>query len=184
MDSGLMRKKLTAEQVQTALDTLYGAVEKQLPSDRPIAVIGIRTRGEILAARLVERMGREHPELSINHGVLDITFYRDDLSRRRGAPLVRATEIDFDIDDTWMLLVDDVLATGRSIRAALGAIHDFGRPQVVRLAVLIDRGGRELPIAADFIGKKLTAGPDTRIQVRLREHDDKEGVFLVECASE
>ena len=184
MDSGQMRKKLTAEQVQAALDTLYGAVEKQLPTDRPIAVIGIRTRGEILATRLVDRMSREHPELSISHGVLDITFYRDDLSRRRGAPLVRATEIDFDIDDTWMLLVDDVLATGRSVRAALGAIHDFGRPQVVRLAVLIDRGGRELPIAADFIGKKLTAEPDTRIQVKLREHDDQEGVFLVERDSE
>jgi pyrimidine operon attenuation protein / uracil phosphoribosyltransferase len=175
-----MRKKLTAEQVHTAIDSLYEAVEKQLPTDRPIAVIGIRTRGEILAGRLVERFRHDRPELEINHGVLDITFYRDDLSRRRGAPLVRATEIDFDIDDTWMLLVDDVLATGRSIRAALGAIHDFGRPEVVRLAVLIDRGGRELPISADFIGKKLTAGPDTRIQVRLKEHDDKEGVFLVD----
>ena len=174
-----MRKKLSAEQVQTAIDTLYKAIEKQLPSDRPVAVIGIRTRGEILAARLVERMTKDHPELSIHRGVLDITFYRDDLSRQRGVPLVRATEIDFDIEDTWMLLVDDVLATGRSIRAALGAIHDFGRPQVIRLGVLIDRGGRELPISADFIGKKLTASPDTRIQVRLREHDDKEGVFLV-----
>jgi pyrimidine operon attenuation protein / uracil phosphoribosyltransferase len=179
MDSEQMKKKLSAEQVQVAIDTLYKAIEKQLPSDRPIAIIGIRTRGEILATRLVERMTSDHPELSINHGVLDITFYRDDLSRQRGAPMVRATEIDFDIDDTWMLLVDDVLATGRSIRAALGAIHDFGRPQVVRLGVLIDRGGRELPISADFIGKKLTAKPDTRIQVRLREHDDKEGVFLV-----
>jgi len=174
-----MRKKLTSEQFQAAIDTLYKAIEKQLPSDRPVAVIGIRTRGEILASRLVERMERDHPELEIRHGVLDITFYRDDLSRQRGVPLVRATEIDFDIDDTWMLLVDDVLATGRSIRAALGAVHDFGRPQVIRLGVLIDRGGRELPISADFIGKKLTAPPDTRIQVRLREHDDKEGVFLV-----
>jgi len=174
-----MRKKLTSEQFQAAIDTLYKAIEKQLPCDRPVAVIGIRTRGEILASRLVERMERDHPELEIRHGVLDITFYRDDLSRQRGVPLVRATEIDFDIDDTWMLLVDDVLATGRSIRAALGAVHDFGRPQVIRLGVLIDRGGRELPISADFIGKKLTAPPDTRIQVRLREHDDKEGVFLV-----
>ncbi len=174
-----MRKKLTAEQVQAAIDTLYAAIEKQLPVDRPITVIGIRTRGEILATRLVERLTQDYRELEIRHGVLDITFYRDDLSRKRRAPLVRATEIDFDIDDTWMLLIDDVLATGRSIRAALGAIHDFGRPQVVRLGVLIDRGGRELPISADFIGKKLTAAPDTRIQVRLREHDDQEGVFLV-----
>jgi len=174
-----MRKKLSAAQVQAALERLYQAVEKQLPRDRRIAVIGIRTRGETLASRLVERICSEHPDLDIAHGVLDVTFYRDDLSRRRGVPLVRATEIDFDIDDTWMLLVDDVMETGRSVRAALGAIHDFGRPKVVRLAVLIDRGGRELPISADFIGRKLSAGPNTRIQVRLKENDGQEGVFLI-----
>jgi len=174
-----MRKKLSAAQVQAALERLYQAVEKQLPRDRRIAVIGIRTRGETLASRLVERIRREHPDLDIARGVLDVTFYRDDLSRRRGVPLVRATEIDFDIDDTWMLLIDDVMETGRSVRAALGAIHDFGRPKVVRLAVLIDRGGRELPIAADFVGRKLSAGPDTRIQVRLKENDGQEGVFLI-----
>ena len=177
-DSWLMRRKLTAEQVQVALDRLYRAIEKQLPSDCRVAVIGIRTRGETLADRLVKRLRRVHQQLDIAHGVLDITFYRDDLSRLRGAPLVRATEIDFDIDDMWVLLVDDVLATGRSVRAALGALHDFGRPKVIRLAVLIDRGGRELPIAADFVGQKLSAAPGTRIQVKFRENDGQEGVFL------
>ena len=132
-----------------------------------------------MAARLVERLAKDKPKLHVNHGVLDITFYRDDLSRRRGAPLVRATEIDFDLDDTWLLLVDDVLATGRSVRAALDALADFGRPKVVRLAVLVDRGGRELPIAADFVGRALKAPAGHRVQVRLKEIDGEEGVFIV-----
>ena len=174
-----MKPKLTAQQLGVALDRLYQAIEKDLPADATIAVVGIRTRGETLAARLVGRLRDLHPELPVARGVLDITFYRDDLSRRRGAPVVRATEIDFDLDDTWVLLVDDVLHTGRSIRAALNALSDFGRPRVIRLAVLVDRGGRELPIAADFVGRKITAPQGTRVQVRLKENDDTEGVFIV-----
>ncbi len=140
-----MKQVLTGEQVEQAIERLCKAVIAELPDDSPIAVIGIRTRGETLAQRIVDRIEALKTKNNVHHGVLDITFYRDDLSRRRGAPLVRATEIDFDLDDTWVLLVDDVLQTGRSIRAALDAIHDFGRPKVIRLAVLIDRGGRELP---------------------------------------
>jgi pyrimidine operon attenuation protein/uracil phosphoribosyltransferase len=174
-----MKQKLTARQLEVALDRLYQAIEKDLPADATIAVVGIRTRGETLATRLVGRLRERHPELPVEHGVLDITFYRDDLSRRRGAPVVRATEIDFDLDDTWVLLVDDVVQTGRSIRAALNALNDFGRPKVIRLAVLIDRGGRELPIAADFVGQKVNAPQGTRVQVRLEENDDIEGVFIV-----
>ena len=120
--------------------------------------------------------------MRVDFGILDITFYRDDLSRRRGVPLVRATEIDFDLDDTWALLVDDVLQTGRSIRAALDALHDFGRPKCVRLGVLIDRGGRELPICADYVGKKVTAPDGQRIQVKLRENDGQEGAYVFKKA--
>ena len=174
-----MTKKLNADQTKHALDQLYGAILANLPSDPRIAVVGIRTRGETLARRLVERLKAERASLAVEFGVLDITFYRDDLSRRRGAPLVRATEIDFDIDDTWLLLVDDVLQTGRSVRAALDALHDFGRPRAVRLAVLVDRGGRELPISADFIGRQLKAPPGSRVQVKLKENDGEEGVFIV-----
>jgi len=173
-----MKEKLTAEQVETALDRLYGQVLSRLPADRRIAVVGIRTRGESLAKRIVHRLRTERPDLNVEFGVLDITFYRDDLSRRRGAPMVRATEIDFDLDDTWTLLVDDVLHTGRSVRAALDALHDFGRPDVIRLAVLVDRGGRELPIAADFVGDQIKAPQGARIQVRLKENDGEEGVFI------
>ncbi|MFP3937422.1 MAG: bifunctional pyr operon transcriptional regulator/uracil phosphoribosyltransferase PyrR [Phycisphaerae bacterium] len=175
-----MKKLLTAEQVEDALDHLYEAVVKDLPSDERIAVVGIRTRGQTIAGRLVERLSEDHPDLQVDCGVLDITFYRDDLSRRRGAPLVRATEIDFDLDDVWLLLVDDVLQTGRSVRAALDALHDYGRPKVVRLGVLIDRGGRELPISADFVGKSVKVKPGEQVRVRLRENDGEEGVFITE----
>jgi len=174
-----MNRILTAQQVHNALDRLYKAMVAELPAEGAITVIGIRTRGETLAARIVERMRLEMPGRPLQHGVLDITFYRDDLSRRRGAPLVRATEIDFDLDDTFVFLIDDVLHTGRSVRAALDALHDFGRPKVVRLGVLIDRGGRELPIAADLVGRKISAPNTKRVQVRLRENDGEEGVFII-----
>lgn len=174
-----MKRLLSAQQVERALDRLYKAVAEALPNEERIAVVGIRTRGETLARRILERMHSDNPKRHIDFGVLDITFYRDDLSRRRGAPLVRATEIDFDIDDTWLLLVDDVLQTGRSIRAALDALHDFGRARNIRLAVLIDRGGRELPIAADFVGAKVKAAANSRVQLRLKENDGEEGVFII-----
>ena len=172
-----MAKKLTGKEVEAALDRLYASIIAALPTEMRIAVVGIRTRGETLGRRIVKRLGDRG--IDVEFGVLDITFYRDDLSRRRGAPLVRATEIDFDLDGTWVLLVDDVLQTGRSIRAALDAIHDFGRPDTVRLAVLIDRGGRELPIAADFVGRKLNAPPGCRVQVKLKENDGEEGVRII-----
>lgn len=175
-----MKKLLSAKQVRDALDRLYESVLRALPHDAPIAVVGIRTRGETLAARFVQRLRADLKGMAVDHGVLDITFYRDDLGGRQGAPLVRATEIDFNLDDAWVLLVDDVLYTGRSVRAALDALHDFGRPRAVRLAVLIDRGGRELPIAADFVGRRVTVPPGQRVQVLLKENDGEEGVTLIE----
>ena len=174
----VMTLELTSEQLQQALDRLYEAICQAIPPGAAVAVIGIRTRGETLAQRIVQRL-RSEAGIQVEHGILDITFYRDDLSRRRGAPLVRATEIDFDLDGRWVLLIDDVLQTGRSVRAALDAIHDFGRPDVVRLAVLIDRGGRELPIAADFVGQEVSASQGTRVQVKLRENDGEDAVHIV-----
>ncbi len=167
---------LDAQHVAEAIDRLSQTILTAVDGRDRIAVIGVRTRGETLARRLVERFSTAG--LAVDLGVLDITFYRDDLSRRRGVPLVRATEIDFDIDDRWLLLVDDVLHTGRSVRAALDALHDFGRPKWIRLAVLVDRGGRELPIAPDFVGQRAIVETDQRIQVRLKENDDVEGVYL------
>ena len=173
-----MTRKLTGKELEIALDHLYDSIVAALPADARIAVVGIRTRGETLARRIVERLEQDKG-VGAEYGVLDITFYRDDLSRRRGAPLVRATEIDFDLDGTWVLLVDDVLHTGRSVRAALDAIHDFGRPDAIRLAVLVDRGGRELPISADFVGRSIDAPAGSRVQVKLKENDGQEGVFII-----
>ena len=177
---GMSREKLmTAATIDTTIDALYKKIRSALPADKPIGVIGIRTRGETLARRFVERLAADKPELDVSLGVLDITFYRDDLSKRKGLPLVRATEIDFDLDDTFVVLVDDVLQTGRSIRAALDALHDFGRPGVIRLAVLLDRGGREVPIAADWAGKTLSVSPGQRIDIQLRENDGQEGAYVI-----
>ena len=173
-----MEKVMDSEQVRTGLERLYEAILVALPPDVAIAVVGIRTRGLTIADRLIERL-RGEKDLQVQRGALDITVYRDDLSRRRGAPLVKATEIDFDLDETWVLLIDDVVQTGRSVRAALDALHDFGRPRAIRLGVLIDRGGRELPIAADFVGHRLETEPDMRVQVRLKENDGEEGVYIV-----
>ena len=178
-----MKQILTTEQVQQALDDLYQKILADLPDNADLAIVGIRSRGETLAQRIIAMLSRRKPARQIDFGVLDITFYRDDLSRRRGAPMVRATEIDFDLDDKWVLLVDDVLQTGRSIRAALDALHDFGRPKVIRLAVLIDRGGRELPIAADYVGKSIHAPANQRVQLKLKEKDGEEGVFIIKSKS-
>ena len=172
-----MKRILSDKQVEVALNAMYRRIAASIPDQGPVAVIGIRTRGQTLADRIVQRLREARPGVKIDTGVLDITFYRDDLSRAP-APLVRATEIGFGLDDAWVLLVDDVLQTGRSIRAALDALADFGRPRVIRLAVLIDRGGRELPIAADFVGRKLKAPDTMRVQLRLRENDGQEGVFI------
>ena len=172
-----MKQLLDDRQVAHALGSLYRRILRSCPRTGRIAVIGIRTRGQVLAGRLVERLTMDRPGLQIDQGVLDITFYRDDLSRG-GAPLVRATEINFNLDEAWVLLVDDVLQTGRSVRAALDALTDFGRPSVIRLAVLIDRGGRELPIAADFVGRSLKAPDSMRVQLKLKENDGQEGVFI------
>lgn len=173
-----MEQLLSAEHVSQALESLYQAIFSNWPNLKacPPAIIGIRTRGEIIASRFVQRLARQG--ITIEHGVLDVTFYRDDLSRRRGAPLVRATEIDFDINDKIVLLLDDVLHTGRSVRAAMDALMDYGRPKAIRLAVLIDRDGREMPIAAEYVGRRLDVPDDMRVQVQLVEEDGQDGVYL------
>ena len=173
-----MERLLSPQQVTRALERLFRVVRADLSAAEPLAVIGIRTRGEVLARRIVEHL-RARRERPVDFGVLDITFYRDDLSLRKGMPLVRATEIDFELDGKVVLLVDDVLQTGRSVRAAMDALVDFGRPKAIRLAVLIDRGGRELPISADYVGTRLKAPTRARVQVHLKEHDGEDGVFLV-----
>jgi pyrimidine operon attenuation protein/uracil phosphoribosyltransferase len=144
-----------------------------------LALVGIRSRGEHLARRLAEQL-QQIAGRAVPTGALDITLYRDDLMRHPVGPqpLVRSTEIPFSIDDRIILLVDDVLYTGRTVRAALDALIDFGRPQAIQLVVLVDRGHRELPIKADYVGKNLPTSHRESVQVRLEEVDGDDEVVI------
>ena len=144
-----------------------------------LALVGIRSRGEHLARRLAEQL-RQIAGRALPTGALDITLYRDDLMRHAVGPqpLVRSTEIPFSIDDRIILLVDDVLYTGRTVRGALDALIDFGRPQAIQLVVLVDRGHRELPIKADYVGKNLPTSRRESVQVRLEEVDGDDEVVI------
>ena len=146
-----------------------------------LALVGIRTRGVPLARRLAQAI-REINQHDVPTGALDITLYRDDLMRTAvGAqPVVRRTEIPFSIDDKRILLVDDVLYTGRTIRAALDALIEFGRPRAIQLIVLVDRGHRELPIKADYVGKNLPTSTSQSVQVHLTEIDGRDEVEILE----
>ena len=143
-----------------------------------LAVIGLRTRGEFVAHRLAEKL-REIEGRQPDVGVLDVTLYRDDVRQHLKQPEVRATDISFDITDRHVILVDDVLFTGRTVRSALNALVDLGRARSIQLVVLVDRGHRELPIRADFIGKNVTTSRGQEIRVRLKEVDGHDGIDLV-----
>ena len=144
-----------------------------------LCLVGIRNRGVYLAERLAGCIRKiENKEVPV--GILDITLYRDDLTLVASHPLVRKTEIDFDINDKILVLVDDVLYTGRTIRAALDALIDFGRPKSIQLAVLVDRGHRELPIRADYVGKNIPTAQNESVEVRLEEVDGKDEVVIRE----
>jgi len=142
-----------------------------------IVLVGIANRGDDLARRLAVEIERIEGA-TVRVGALDITFYRDDIGMRAEAPEVHETRIDFDINDKTVVLVDDVLFTGRTIRAALDALVDFGRPTAIQLAVLVDRGHRELPIRADFVGKNVPTRKDEDVRVLLRETDGEDAVVV------
>ncbi len=174
-----MKVILNANQIEAALSDLTNRIAEQLSSKADIAAIGIRSRGEILAKRLSNSLSSKLGK-SIPYGTLDITLYRDDLNDPHGEdqPTVRSTVIPFDISEKIIILVDDVLYTGRSTRAAMDALIDFGRPKAIRLAVLVDRGHRELPIQADYIGCKVDLTPNQSVEVNLVETDEKEQVIV------
>lgn len=153
-------------------------VENQQTLDS-IAIIGIRTRGEIIARRITENI-QNHYNKQVDLGILDVTFYRDDFSKNLGSPKVGPSDIKFDISNRNIILIDDVLYTGRTIRAAMDEIFSFGRPSSIQLGVLVDRGHRELPIKADFIGKNFPTSDNEHIHVLVDEVDNKDEVNLVE----
>ena len=165
-----------ADMRRTLVRIAHEIVEKQI-EPQELAIVGIHRRGAILARRLRtlldELLGTEVPL-----GDVDISFYRDDLSRRADAPVVNASHVDFDVDGRTVVIVDDVLYTGRTVRAAIEAIFDYGRPARVQLAVLADRGHRELPIRPDYVGKNLPTSRDERVNVRVQELDGDDQVTI------
>ena len=156
-------------------------VEKNKGVD-DLILVGIRRRGVPLAERLAEII-KQIEGVQVPVGKLDITLYRDDLTALSDHPVVRGTDIPYDVTNKTVIFVDDVLYTGRTIRAAMDALMDMGRPHLIQLAVLIDRGHRELPIRADYIGKNVPTAKKESIKVMLREIDNEEGVVIVEAES-
>ncbi|HXY17664.1 MAG TPA: bifunctional pyr operon transcriptional regulator/uracil phosphoribosyltransferase PyrR [Gaiellaceae bacterium] len=175
---------LDAEAIERTLSRIAHELIERNDELESLALVGIHTRGVPLAARLrglvAERCGVE-----VDLGALDITFHRDDVTVRAGGaplheqPVVRGTALDFPLEGKTVVLVDDVLYTGRTIRAAIDALLEYGRPERVQLAVLVDRGHRELPIRPDYVGKNLPTARSERVQVQLLEVDEAEGVLLV-----
>ena len=175
---------MDADRIGRTLTRIAHEIVERNPSSfhsgaEDLALVGVRTRGVHIARRIAQSL-KEITGHDIVTGALDITLYRDDLMRQAVGPqpVVRMTEIPFSIDDRKILLVDDVLYTGRTTRAALDALIDFGRPKAIQLIVLVDRGHRELPIKADYVGKNLPTAPDESVQVRLQESDGVDEVVL------
>ena len=188
MDMG-RRCLMDAGQISGAIEQIASGILAEVEDGKglppcSLALVGIRTRGEPLARRIAGRVGElcgETPPV----GVLDITLYRDDIATCRGAfasgvqqPLLRSTQIPFAVDGLVLVLVDDVLFTGRTVRAALDAIVDLGRPTAIRLAVLVDRGHRELPISADYVGARVETTKHESVEVALSEVDASDAAFV------
>ena len=172
------RQIMTADEIRRATIRLSHEIVEKQAGTGDLALIGIQRRGVPLARRIAESI-KEHEGAVIPVGALDITFYRDDLSLVAQQPVVKGTDLPFDLNGLTVVLVDDVLYTGRTIRAAMDALVDFGRPQAIRLAVLVDRGHRELPIRADFVGKNVPTRPADDVRVHLVEMDGRDEVEVV-----
>ncbi|MBI5415513.1 MAG: bifunctional pyr operon transcriptional regulator/uracil phosphoribosyltransferase PyrR [Candidatus Omnitrophica bacterium] len=172
-------KILDSDAIRRALTRVAHEILEKNKGVGDLCVVGIRTRGAVLAQRLKDGI-RQIEGTEVPVGILDITLYRDDLTLVSAQPLVRETKIDFDITGKKLVLVDDVLFTGRTIRAALDALIDFGRPAEIQLAVLIDRGHRELPIRADYVGKNIPTSLDQNVKVILEEVDSRADEVIVE----
>ena len=165
---------------RTLVRIAHEIVEKN-PGGR-IALVGIHRRGAALAQRL-HALASELLDTGVPLGFVDISFYRDDLAIRPAAPIVHGTQLDFPVDDRTIVIVDDVLYTGRTVRAAVDEVFDYGRPARVQLAVLVDRGHRELPIRPDYVGKNLPTSQDQRVNVRVKEVDGHDQVTVTPAPS-
>jgi len=167
---------------RTLVRVAHEIVEKNAEPER-LALVGIHRRGAVLAQRL-HRLVEDLLDCEVPLGDLDISFYRDDLAHRSEQPVVHASHVDFPLDGMTVVLIDDVLYTGRTVRAAIDALFDYGRPARIQLAVLADRGHRELPIRPDYVGKNLPTARSERVQVQLVEVDEVDRVLLVPASEE
>lgn len=172
------RVVMTSKEISSAIISMADEIINVNKDIKNVVVIGIVTRGVCLAERLIKEINKKK-DTDLQIGSLDITFYRDDINSIARQPLAKETQIPFDLTDKKVILVDDVLFTGRSTRAALDEIMDFARPKCIQLAVLIDRGHRELPIQADYVGKKIETEYSDQVQVKLKEIDKNDKVLIL-----
>lgn len=173
------RRIMTSDDVRRALVRISHEIVEKHGGAGDLALVGIQRRGVPLAHRIREAIV-QHEGVALPVGTLDITFYRDDLSRLARQPLVKGTDLPFSLESTTVVVIDDVLYTGRTVRAAMDALVDHGRPRAVRLAVLVDRGHRELPIRADHVGKNVPTSIEETIRVHLREVDGGDDEVIIE----
>ena len=172
---------LDRDGIQRAVSRIAHEILERNHGVKQLALVGIQRGGVHLAKRLAKKIG-EIEGADVPVGSLDITLYRDDLNIKKAQPMLRKTEINFELDERHVILVDDVLYTGRTIRSAMDGLIDLGRPQTIQLAVLIDRGHRELPIRADYVGKNVPTGQDESIHVSLEEDGEEDRVLLLNQA--
>jgi pyrimidine operon attenuation protein / uracil phosphoribosyltransferase len=170
---------MSATEIDRTLQRVAHEIVERSGGSLNLALIGVRRRGVPLANRIAHAM-REIDRVEVPVGTLDITLYRDDLSKVAAHPVIQSSDINFSVDDKDLILVDDVLYTGRTARAAMNALFDLGRPRSLRLCVLIDRGHREMPIEASFVGRMVQTSATEIIEVKLREIDQEERVILVD----
>lgn len=175
---------MNAEEIRRALLRIaHEILEQNHKHIKDLVFVGVKSRGDILARRIAENLERIE-KIEVNVGAIDVTLYRDDLNLHERQIRVNATDIPFDITDKWVILVDEVLYTGRTVRAAMDALMDFGRPAAIQLATLIDRGHRELPIASDYVGKNVPTSRKEFVRVRLAEEGGVDSATIYEREDE
>ena len=181
-DKFILKAKIAdAEDAARTINRLAFEIVERNRGVKDLAIIGIRTRGAYIAKRICEAI-KKNEGVDVPLGILDASLYRDDFRMKLRQPMVKVTDIPFDVDEMTLILVDDVLFTGRTVRAALSELMDLGRPARIQLAIFVDRGHRELPICADFTGKHIPTSIGEEVRVRMEEVDGVDEILLVEAA--
>jgi pyrimidine operon attenuation protein/uracil phosphoribosyltransferase len=173
---------LNEKDISRAISRITHEILEKNKGAENVAIVGIRTRGVTIAKRIYKKIN-EIEGIEVDFGILDITLYRDDLAIGKQNPIVEKTHLPFQLEGKQIILIDDVLFTGRTIRAAIDALIDFGRPATVQLGVLIDRGHREFPIRPDYVGKNIPTAKSNRVQVRMLEDDSMDEVRIIDSSN-